>query len=73
MMKVPMFLTAIADLLYNLSVYGLQFLLRRTGTSDLSVQDHYPGNVLHGIYYLDCIPDFPLHKLSLHEHNQERK
>lgn len=26
--KVPMFLTAIADLLYNLSVYGLQFLLR---------------------------------------------
>ena len=26
--KVPMFLTAVADLLYNLSVYGLQFLLR---------------------------------------------
>ena len=26
--KIPMFLTAIADLLYNLSVYGLQFLLR---------------------------------------------
>ena len=25
---VPMFLTAVADLLYNLSVYGLQFLLR---------------------------------------------
>lgn len=26
--KVPMFLTAIADLAYNLAVYGLQFLLR---------------------------------------------
>lgn len=26
--KVPMFLTAGADLLYNLAVYGLQFLLR---------------------------------------------
>ena len=28
LMKVPMFLTAGADLLYNLAVYGLQFLLR---------------------------------------------
>ena len=26
--KVPMFLTALADLFYNLAVYGLQFLLR---------------------------------------------
>ena len=60
--KVPMALTAIMDLFYNLAVYGLQFFLRgRLGTFYISVQDHYPGNFLYSISDNDRIQDLLLY------------
>ena len=45
--KVPMFLAAIADFLYNLSVYGLQFLLR----GRLGIQVYLYRIIIPEIFY----------------------
>ena len=46
--KVPMALTAIMDLFYNLAVYGV-FPERKAWTFYISVQDHYSGNFLYSV------------------------
>ena len=73
-LKVPLFLVAGTDLLYNLSVYGLQFLLRgRLGFLDLHIQDHYPRDCIYGFSHHHRIPGILLDQLPLNGYCKERK
>ena len=59
--KVPMLLTAIADLLYNLSVYGLQFLLRgRLGLGTYLYRIIIP-EMFYTVFITLIVPAFQTH------------
>ena len=73
--KVPIVLTAdYGYILYNLAVYGLQFLLR----GRLGLGTYFTGIIVPEVFYtvfLDCdrVSDLSLYQLSFHERNKERK
>ena len=72
-LKVPLFLVAGTDLLYNLSVYGLQFLLRGRLGFDLHIQNYYPRDCLYGFSHNYRISDILLDQLPLNGYCKERK
>ena len=73
-LKVPLFLVAGTDLLYNLSVYGLQFLLRgRLGFLTYIYRIYYPRDCLYGFSHNYRISDILLDQLPLNGYCKERK
>ena len=67
-LKVPLFLVAGTDLLYNLAVYGLQSWIL-----DLHIQDHYPRDCIYGFSHHHRIPGILLDQLPLNGYCKERK
>ena len=62
-LKVPLFLVAGTDLLYNLAVWIL----------DLYLPDHHPRNRLYRVSHDHCISDILLDQLPLGGYCKERK
>ena len=55
-------LAGIGDLLYGLSVYALQFLLRgRLGLGTYFIPDYFTGDFLYSDPYTDCLPGISLY------------